>query len=143
MTVAETGAPPAVQTFRPCGRAFYLYYIAMFLCFVGPVINPEVGLPVWLGWLLGAILVAAVLYQMNQEYQITPTGVRKVIKWPAAVQEIPWKHLGEVKVMRGFTQTMLRVGNLRFDDTSGGPPLFWFGLSDPKAVREAVEARRP
>lgn len=143
MTVAQPGAPLAVQTFRPCGRAFYLYYFAMFLCFVGPVINPEVGLPVWLGWLLGVILLAAVFYQITQEYQITPTGVRKVIKWPAAVQEIPWENLGEIKVVRGFTQTMLRVGNLRFDDKTGGPPLFWFGLSDPKAVKEAVEARRP
>jgi len=143
MSDTERGAPPAVQTFRPCARAFYLYYLAMFICFVGPVINPQVGLPVWLGWLLGGVLLAAVLYQMNQEYQITPTGVRKIVKWPAAVQEIPWADLGEVKVVRGFTQTMLRVGNLRLENKSGGPPLFWFGLSHPKEVREAVEARRP
>ncbi len=133
---------PDTLVFRPSARAFYLYYVAMFICFVGPLINPEVGLPVWLGWLLGGILALAVLYQMNQEYQITRTGVRKVLRWPASYQEITWANLGEVKILRGLTQTLLRVGNLSFEDKSGGPPIFWYGLHDPKAVREAVERRR-
>jgi hypothetical protein len=114
----------------------------MFICFVGPVINPEVGLPLWLGWLLGVVLVLAVLYQMNQEYQVTDQGVSKVLRWPASRQQISWANLGEIKVMRGLTQTLLKVGNLSLEDKSGGPPIFWYGLSDPKAVQEAVQARR-
>ncbi len=137
-----SASEPETLIFRPSARAFYLYYVAMFICFVGPLINPAMGLPVWLGWLLGGVLVVAVLYQMNQEYQVTRTGVRKVLRWPASYQEIPWDNLGEIKVMRGLTQTLLRVGNLSFQDKRGGPPIFWYGLSDPKAVLSAIEARR-
>lgn len=137
-----SAAEPQTRVFRPSARAFYLYYVAMFICFVGPLINPDVGLPVWLGWLMGGVLVLAVVYQMNQEYQITRTGVRKVLRWPAGYQEITWDNLGEIKVMRGLTQTILKVGNLSFEDKSGGPPVFWYGLSDPKEVLSAIEARR-
>ena len=48
--------------FKPCARAFFVYYVAMALVFFGPRINPEVGLPVWLGTVLGVIVLAAVIY---------------------------------------------------------------------------------
>src|SRR4030066_424817 len=70
--------------FKPSARAFFVHYVAMFLVFVGPRINPEVGLPVWLGTLLGLIVLAAVIYQKyGQEYQVTSRGVAKVTRWPS------------------------------------------------------------
>jgi len=33
------------------------------------------------------------------------------------------------------------VGNLLIQDKSGGPGLFWFGLADPKAVKDLIEQR--
>ncbi len=41
---------------KPCGRAFFVYYVAMALVLVGPRLNPAVGLPTWLGTLLGLIV---------------------------------------------------------------------------------------
>jgi hypothetical protein len=117
----------------------------MAICFLGPRINPDVGLPVWLGTVLGLILVAAVVYmKWGQEYRLTPQGVVKIIRWPTPRRwEISWANLGEIRVLRGLTQSLLRVGNLVIKDTSGGPDLFWFGLSHPKEIREEIERSRP
>ncbi len=131
--------------FKPSARAFFVHYVAMFLVFVGPRLNPEVGLPVWLGTLLGVIVLAAVIYQKyGQEYRVTSRGVVRVWRWPSARErEIAWENLGEVLVLRGLTQSMLQVGNLAFRDKAGGPEMFWYGLLNPKDVKELIEAKRP
>ena len=133
------------QVFRPCGRAFFVYYVALLLCFGGPRLNPDVGVPVWTGDILGLIVLAAVVYmKWGQWYRITDKGVVKMVRWPVRQEQlISWENLGEVDVRRGLTQSLLRVGNLFIDDSTGRPPQFWFGLSNPKAVKELIEQRRP
>jgi hypothetical protein len=131
--------------FKPGARAFFVYYVAMALVFLGPRLNPEVGLPVWLGNILGFIVLGAVVYQKyGQEYHVTSRGVAKIKRWPSpARQEIAWENLGEVMVLRGLTQTLLQVGNLAFVDKSGGAEMFWFGLVNPKDVKDQIDRKRP
>jgi predicted histidine transporter YuiF (NhaC family) len=138
-------SPAGDLVFKPCGRAFFVYYVAMALLFLGPRINPDMGLPVWLGTLLGLIVVAAVIYRKyGQEYQVTSRGVAKVKRWPSPQrQEIAWENLGEIKVLRGLTQTMLQVGNLALGDKSGRAVMFWFGLANPKDVKDQIDRKRP
>ncbi len=131
--------------FKPCARAFFVYYVAMALVILGPRLNPAVGLPVWLGTVLGVIVLAAVIYQKyGQEYHVTSRGVALIRRWPAArEEEIPWENLAEILVLRGLTQSMLQVGNLAFRDKAGGPGMFWYGLPHPKDIKELIEAKRP
>jgi hypothetical protein len=131
--------------FKPCGRAFFVYYVAMALVFLGPRLNPEVGLPVWLGTVLGLIVLVALVYQKyGTEYQVTSQGVARVWRWPSSRrQEIAWEQLGEVMVLRGLTQTVLQVGNLVLPDKSGGPEMFWHGLINPKDVKDLIDRKRP
>jgi hypothetical protein len=131
--------------FKPCARAFFVYYVAMALAFLGPRLNPEMGVPVWLGTLLGFMVVAVVVYRKyGQEYVVTVRGVAKIKRWPSPQrQEIAWENLGEVMVLRGLTQTMLRVGNLALVDKSGGAEMFWFGLANPKDVQGQIDGKRP
>ena len=131
--------------FKPSARAFFVHYVAMFLVFVGPRLNPEVGLPVWLGTLLGIIVLAAVIYQKyGQEYRVTTRGVVRVWHWPSPrEQEIVWENLGEILVLRGLTQTILQVGNLAFRDKAGGSEMFWYGLLNPKEVKDRIDRKRP
>jgi hypothetical protein len=141
-------AKPSISVdlmFKPCARAFFVYYVAMALAFLGPRLNPEVGVPVWLGTLLGFMVVAAVVYRKyGQEYQVSSRGVAKVRRWPSPQrQEIAWENLGEVMVLRGLTQTMLQVGNLALVDKSGGAEMFWFGLANPKDVKDRIDRKRP
>ena len=130
---------------KPCGRAFFVYYVAMAVVILGPRLNPEAGLPVWLGTVLGVIVLAAMIYQKyGTEYRVTSRGVVRVWRWPSARErEIAWENLGEVLVLRGLTQSMLQVGNLAFRDKAGGPEMFWYGLLNPKDVKELIEAKRP
>ena len=132
-------------TFKPCARAFFVYYVALAMVVLGPRLNPEVGLPVWLGTLLGLIVLAAVIYQKyGQEYQVTSRGVAKVTRWPSPRrQEIAWENLEEILVLRGLTQTMLQVGNLALRDKAGGPEMFWYGLLNPKDVKDLIDRMRP
>ena len=131
--------------FRPSARAFFVHYVAMALVFFGPRFNPAVGLPVWLGTLLGFIVLAAVIYQKyGQEYRVTSLGVVRVWRWPSPrEQEIAWENLEEILVLRGLTQTILQVGNLAFRDKAGGPEMFWYGLLNPKDVKELIDRKRP
>jgi hypothetical protein len=136
---------PGDLVFKPCGRAFFVYYVAMALVFLGPRLNPEVGLPVWLGTVLGLIVVVALIYQKyGTEYHVTAQGVARVWRWPfPRRQEIAWEHLGEVLVLRGLTQTVLQVGNLALPDKSGRPEMFWHGLANPKDVKDLIDGKRP
>jgi hypothetical protein len=138
-------SPSGDLVLKPCGRSFFVYYVAMAVVFLGPRLNPAVGLPVWLGTILGLIVVAAVLYmKYGQEYHITSRGVARVWRWPSPRrQEIAWDNLEEILVLRGMTQSMLQVGNLAFRDKSGGPEMFWFGLANPKDVKALIEGKRP
>jgi hypothetical protein len=143
--VEADSATAGERAYTPCGRAFLVYYVAMALCFLGPRLNPEVGVPVWLGTVLGLMVVAVVVYmKWGQEYRLTPQGVVKLIRWPSPQrQEISWANLGEVVVVRGLTQSLLQVGNLILKDKSGGPEMFWFGLANPKEVKAEIGRRRP
>jgi hypothetical protein len=131
--------------FKPSARAFFVHYVAMALVFFGPRLNPEVGLPVWLGTLLGLIVLGAVIYQkFGQEYRVTSRGVVRVLRWPSPrTEEIAWENLGEILVLRGLTQTILQVGNLAFRDKAGERKLFWYGLLNPKEVNNLIERKRP
>ena len=131
--------------FKPSARAFFVHYVAMFLVFVGPRLNPAVGLPAWLGTLLGIIVLAAVIYQKyGQEYRVTSRGVVRVWRWPSPrEQEIAWENLEEILVLRGLTQTILQVGNLALQDKAGGTQIFWYGLLNPKEVKALIDRKRP
>jgi hypothetical protein len=130
---------------KPCGRAFFVYYVAMALVVLGPRLNPKVGLPVWLGTVLGVIVLAAMIYQKyGTEYRVTSRGVVRVRRWPSPrEQEIAWENLGEILVLRGLTQTVLQVGNLALRDKAKDSDMFWYGLPNPKDVKELIEAKRP
>ena len=91
------GQSGAVRIWRPCGRAFFVYYVAVAVAIFGPMINPAVGVPVWLGVLLGLLVAVAVAYhKFGQEYRLTPQGVMKIWRWPHRQQFIAWESVGEV-----------------------------------------------
>jgi hypothetical protein len=131
------------QVWRPSYRAFLVYYVAIGVAVFGPLINPAVGVPPWLGFVLGlAILVALALRKFGQEYRATPRGLKRVGFWPAVEEELPWPAVGEIKIERGLTQTLLNAGNVVFQDKHGVTRLGWERLADPKGVKAALEERR-
>jgi hypothetical protein len=148
--MAKQEEVPAGLVIKPCGRAFFVYYVAIAIFLLGPRINPNVrvfGLfdfSVALGTVLGLLVLGVVVYmKFGREYRLTAKGVMTVWRWPSPrQQEIAWESLGEVQVRRGLTQTILKVGNIFLQDKSGGANLFWFGLPNPKEIKEEIEKRR-
>ncbi len=144
-------ATPVELVLKPCGRAFFVYYVAIAICLLGPRLNPNVVLfgffnfSAGVGTVLGLVIIGLVIYlKMGREFRITSRGLQTVWRWPAPRQEeIAWENLGEVQVRRGLVQTILRVGNLAFLDNSGGKAMLWFGVPYPKEVRDVIEGRRP
>jgi hypothetical protein len=148
--MSEKPATPPEQVLVPCARAFFVYYVAMAIFLLGPRFNPNVrvfGLfdfSVALGTVLGLLVLGLVVYmKFGREYRITSRGVMTVWRWPSPrQQEITWANLAEVQVRRGLTQTILRVGNIFLQDKAGGPNMLWFGLPNPKEIKEEMERRR-
>jgi hypothetical protein len=148
MGIQEGG--PAELVLKPCWRAFFVYYVAIAICLIGPRLNPDVmilGLfhfSVALGTVLGLAMIAVVVYlRMGREYRITTRGVLTLWRWPAdRQQEITWENLGEVVVRRGLTQSLLRVGNILLQDKGGGAEMVWYGLPYPYEVKKVIEGRR-
>ena len=131
------------KVWRPSARAFLVYYVAIAVAIFGPIINPAVGVPLWLGILVGlAVLAALAVRKFGQEYRLTPRGLKRVGFWPAVEEEISWPEVGEIKVQRGLTQTLLNAGNVVIYDNQGVPRLCWERLADPQGVKAALEASR-
>jgi hypothetical protein len=128
---------------RPSYRAFFVYYVAIAVAVFGPLINPTLGVPPWLGFVLGlAIFAALALRKFGQEYRATPQGLKRVSSWPAVEEEIAWAEVEEIKVERGLTQTLLNAGNLVIQDKKGVTRLSWERLADPKGVKAVLEDRK-
>jgi hypothetical protein len=143
MTSMEETGFSQEKIWRPSGRAFLVYYVAIAVAVFGPLINPAVGVPPWAGLLLGLAVVALVgLKKFGQEYRATSRGLKQVAWWPAVTEELSWPEVGEMKVQRGLTQTFLNTGDIIIQDTQGVARLCWERLADPKAVKAALEARK-
>ena len=147
----KAAARPLEVVIKPCGRAFFVYYVAIAIFLLGPRLNPDVWIfgvfhfSLAVGTVLGLLVLALVVYmKLGREYRITAGGVVTVWRWPSPrQQEITWQNLGDVLMRRGLTQTILKVGNLIIQDKSGGPQMFWFGLGNPKEVQDEIQRRRP
>ena len=143
MTAAESTDLSQEVVWRPSSRAFFVYYVAILVAVFGPLINPAVGLPPWVGLMVGLLVLAAVFWgRFGQEYRATPREIKRVGFWPAKEEAIPWAEVGEITVQRGLTQTLLNVGNLAFRDKQGVSRLTWERLADPQGVKASLEARR-
>ncbi len=143
MTSAEHTNFSQETVWRPSGRAFLVYYVAIAVAVFGPLINPAVGLPPWAGLLLGLAVLALVgLKKFGQEYRAAPGGLKQVAWWPAVTEELSWPEVGEMKIQRGLTQTFLNTGDIIIHDTQGVARQCWERLADPKGVKAALDARK-
>jgi|UniRef100_A0A7C3UZE0 hypothetical protein len=130
------------KVWRPASRAFFVYYVAIAVAVLGPLINPAVGFPPWLGLVLGLLILAAVgLRRFGQEYRATPAGLKRLNFWPPGQEDLSWPEVGEITVQRGLTQTLLNTGNVVIHDKRGAPRLYWEKLANPQAVKAELEVR--
>ncbi len=133
----------ARKVFTSSWAAFYLYYVAIAICWLGPQLNPafaeQIFLSQELGLLLGLLLLAGVLYlKYGQHYEMDTEGVKKIYRYPVRQELIRWHEIEKISVRAGLTQTLLRVGNIAIQPRQG-EEMVWYGLESPKLVKTFLE----
>jgi hypothetical protein len=140
-TIKNSSAPS--RTFTSSWSAFYLYYVAIAICWFGPHFNPAFAAIIYLtplvGFILGLALLGGVLYlKLGQQYQIDPAGVKTCWLYPPREQLIRWQEIDSISVRAGLTQTLLGVGNVAIKPHQGDE-MVWYGLQSPKVVKTLLE----
>lgn len=144
----ENMSGKSVTVLEPAWRSFFVYYVAIFLCWFGPHLNPEFAARLWLspnvGLVLGIILLAGVVYmKWGSEYRFSATGVQKVRRYPPGQEELTWDQVGRLEIQRGLTHTLLDIGNIAIKPREGmGSEIVLTGVSHPKLVQELMENLR-
>ena len=135
----------AKKVFTTSWAAFYLYYVAMAICWVGPQLNPAFAERIFLspqvGFLLGVLLLAGVIYlKYGQHYEMDAEGVKKTYRYPPRQELIRWQEIQTIIVRAGLTQTLLGIGNVAIQPRQGaGHEMVWYGLESPKLVKSLLE----
>jgi hypothetical protein len=139
--IADKTTPKRI--FTSSWSAFYLYYVAIAICWLGPRLNPNFAARILLtpavGFILGLLLLGAVLYlKFGQQYEMDDTGVRTVWRYPPRQQLVRWQEIKEITVRAGLTQTLLGIGNIAIQPRQG-QEIVWYGLESPKLVKTLLE----
>lgn len=131
------------KVFTPSWAAFYLYYVAMAICWFGPQVNPEFAARIFLtptlGMLLGLVLLGAVLFlKFGQHFEMDAEGVRRIQRYPAREDLLRWHEIRGITVRVGLTQTLLRIGSVVIQPHQG-EEMVWYGVESPKLVKTLLE----
>lgn len=123
--------------------AFYLYYVAIAICWFGPHLNPEFAAKILLspavGFVLGLILLGGVFYlKFGQHYEMAGEGVRIVWRQPPKERLIRWPDIESITVRAGLTQTLLGIGSVVIQPRQG-EEMVWYGVDSPKQIKTFLE----
>lgn len=134
------------KVFTTSWAAFYLYYVAMAICWFGPQLNPEFASRIFLtptvGMLLGLVLLGAVFFlKFGQHFAMDSEGVRRIQRYPAREDLIRWSDIDSINVRVGLTQTFLRVGSVVIRPRHG-EEMVWYGVESPRLVKTLLERGR-
>jgi hypothetical protein len=131
------------KVFHSSWAAFYLYYVAIAICWLGPSLNPTFADRIFLtpviGFILGLLLFGGVLYlKIGQHYEMDAAGVKTVWRYPPREQIIRWQEIDTITVRAGLTQTILGIGNVAVQPRQG-EEMVWYGVESPKLVKTLME----
>jgi len=142
MNDAEKKTVPQ-KIFTSSWSAFYLYYVAIVICWFGPHLNPTFAARIFLtptvGFILGLLLVGGVVYlKYGQQYEMDAAGVRTMWRYPPREQLIRWQDIDKIQVRAGLTQTLLGIGNIAIKPRQG-EEMIWYGIESPKLIKTFLE----
>jgi hypothetical protein len=131
------------KVFTSSWAAFYLYYVAIAICWLGPHLNPvfaaKIFLTPFIGFILGLLLFGGVLYlKYGQHYEMDAEGVKTIWRYPPREQLIRWQDIDKITTRIGLTQTILSVGNIAIRPRVG-EEMVWYGLESPKLIKTLLE----
>jgi hypothetical protein len=133
----------ANKNFHSSWAAFYLYYVAIAICWLGPQLNPtfadKLFLTPFIGFILGLLLFGGVLYlKFGQHYELGAKGLKISWRYPPREQLLRWPEIQKISVRAGLTQTILGIGNISIQPYQG-EEMVWYGVESPKLVKTLME----
>jgi len=130
-------------TLQPSWKSYFVFYAAILIFGIGPIINPNAGISLLFGWAVSIILALFILFRRKTTfYRIAKDEVlRESGFWgQAKIKSFPLKGIAGLEVHRGVVHRLLGIGHLQFHSRlSGRPDLWWFGIEDPFAVKKKIE----
>jgi hypothetical protein len=131
------------KAYHSSWAAFYLYYVAMAICWLGPHLNPGFAARIFLtpeiGFILGLLLLGGVIYlKYGQHYEMTSEGVKTIWRYPPREQLIRWSDIDRITMRAGLTQTIIGIGNIAIQPRRG-EEMVWYGLESPKLIKTLLE----
>jgi hypothetical protein len=135
--------PIPKRVFTSSWSAFYLYYVAIGICWFGPQLNPAFAAKIFLtplvGFFLGLLLLGGVFYlKYGQQYEMDTAGVKIIWRHPPRQQFIRWQDINKITMRAGLTQTLIGIGNIAIQPHRG-EEIVWYGLESPKMIKTLLE----
>jgi len=131
------------SSLKPSWKSYFVFYAAILIFGVGPVLNPEAPLSREVGVLIATVLAAfVILSRQYSTYKYAAGIFSREFGWGSLVQvkKMPLDEIASVVVRRGVVHRLVGIGHLQFQPaTAGSPDLWWFGLDQPFEVKKWVE----
>jgi len=130
-------------TLQPAWSSYFVFYAAILIFGLGPLINPEVALNQSLGLIIAILLLFFVVFRRNTtHYRITKEEAIRETTFASQVfkKSLPLESMAGLEVRRGAIHRLLGIGHLQFRSQEGTQPdLWWYGIADPFAVKKRIE----
>lgn len=143
MELAPASPSQAELSLKPSWKSYFVFYAAILIFGVGPLVNPEAPLSREAGVFIGAGLAAFIL--LIRRYSSYTYGGRifsRKFGWGSLTQvkTLPLDEVASVVVRRGVVHRLVGIGHLHFQPGStNSPDLWWFGVDQPFEVKKKVE----
>jgi len=133
----------ALLTLQPAWRSYFVFYAAILIFGLGPMINPEVELNQSVGLVIALLLLFFVVFRRKTTgYRITKEEALRETAFAGQVfkKSLPLEGIAGLEVRRGAIHRLLGIGHLQFRSQDGThPDLWWYGIADPFTVKKKIE----
>jgi hypothetical protein len=123
-------------------KSHFIFYVAILIFGIGPLINPKVGMSRISGVILSILLLLVVLVRQKiTHYRLSPKDALREISFAGKSfkKSLPLEEIAGLEVHRGIMHRLLGIGHLWFRPKSKGRDLWWFGINDPFKVKNIIE----
>ena len=135
--------PKSSLTLQPAWRSYFVFYVAMIIFGLGPLINPEAGVDKSFGLAVSVLLLLFVVFRRKTtSYRITREEAVRETYFAGQVfkKALPLEGISGLEVRRGAIHRLLGIGHLQFrSQDPGRPDLWWYGVKDPFRVKKEIE----
>jgi hypothetical protein len=133
----------ALLTLQPAWRSYFVFYTAMVIFGLGPAVNPEAGMDQTFGLVVALLSGLFVLFRRNTTfYRVTAQEILRETRFAGRVfrKSLPLEKAADVTVRRGAVHRLLGIGHIQIQSKpQAGSDLWWYGLSDPFAVKKKLD----